>query len=37
MPLCTERYNYDQIVSNNGLYDDSSLTDMPVSQIYLKY
>jgi len=36
MCLCTERYNYDQIVSsNNSLYDYSSLTDMPVSQIYL--
>lgn len=30
--------NYDQIVSrNNSLYDDSSSTDVSVSQIYLKY
>lgn len=38
MPLGTERYIYDQIVSsNNSLYDDSGSTDTPVSQIYLKY
>lgn len=36
MSLCAESYNYDQIVSsNNSLYDDSSSTDMSLSQFYL--